>query len=156
MGLWVGWSQCGGYWPVQLPDLPTQGVYFPSCRSGTLMNVKKTWFEMHSPKKNSSLILFWSYSPQAIQTRALSTRLIRSWLFFFNLENFIFHFPGLWYRLPGEHSKLSSSVFLANVGYPFRLINGMMLKVWYGEDLKGYTEHDNRGRVCVDVYAWFA
>ena len=51
MGLWVGWSQCGGYWPVRLLDLPTQGVYSPSQRFGTLINVEKViWFGMHSPK----------------------------------------------------------------------------------------------------------
>ena len=112
---------------------------------------------MHSPPQKIARL---SYSGpirlRPWETWALSTGLMEIWLFFSNIENVIFHFPGLWYRLPGEHSKLSSSVFLANVGYPFRLINGMMLKVWYGEDLKGYTEHDNRGRVCVDVYAWFA
>jgi hypothetical protein len=62
----------------------------------------------------------------------------------------------LWYQLPGKHSKYSSSLFFANVAAPIHLIRPMQLKVWYAEDLLNHTEGDNRGRVCVDVYAWFA
>jgi hypothetical protein len=29
------------------------------------------------------------------------------------------------------------------------------MRIWYGEDLKGSTEQDNHGRVCVNVYAKF-
>ncbi|KAK3697114.1 hypothetical protein QZH41_016922 [Actinostola sp. cb2023] len=29
------------------------------------------------------------------------------------------------------------------------------MRIWYGEDLAGWTEADNAGRACVDVYAKF-
>jgi len=30
------------------------------------------------------------------------------------------------------------------------------LRLWYGEDLKGYTDSDNGGRTCADVYGLLA
>jgi len=32
---------------------------------------------------------------------------------------------------------------------------GQSLRLWYGEDLVGYTEGDNAGWVCCDVYGLY-
>ena len=29
------------------------------------------------------------------------------------------------------------------------------LRIWYGQDLIGLSEHNNNGTTCVDVYAWY-
>ena len=34
----------------------------------------------------------------------------------------------------------------------FNIFSGEELRVWFGEDLVGYTESDNHGTSCADVY----
>ena len=64
-------------------------------------------------------------------------------------------FAGLWYILPGVHELGSKELTFTDFATPFYLQKFMYLRVWYGEDLKGWREEDNYGRVCVDVYAHF-
>ena len=56
------------------------------------------------------------------------------------------------YTLPGYHSDSTEIVF-TDMSTPLRLSSGQQLRVWYGEDLRNVSEHDNEGRSCVDVYA---
>ena len=39
--------------------------------------------------------------------------------------------------------------------HPRSVIRGEELRLWYGEDLADYSEADNGGRVCCDVYALY-
>ena len=38
---------------------------------------------------------------------------------------------------------------------PYAVKSGEKLRLWYGEDLENFTENDNAGRVCCDVYALY-
>lgn len=38
---------------------------------------------------------------------------------------------------------------------PYSVRSGDQLRLWYGEDLVGYTESDNRGLVCADAYGLY-
>ena len=58
-----------------------------------------------------------------------------------------------WYTLPGYTSS-SPTLILTDFGNPKHLITNEKLRIWYGEDLKGYTEHDNHGSTCMDIYAY--
>ena len=57
-----------------------------------------------------------------------------------------------WYTLPSRNSK-SMELVLDKSTSLIRMNKGDELRIWYGEDLRGHTESDNHGRVCVDVYA---
>ena len=61
---------------------------------------------------------------------------------------------GGWYTLPGYTSS-SPELILTDFGNPKYLITNEKLRIWYGEDLKGYTESDNHGSTCMDIYAYF-
>ena len=67
----------------------------------------------------------------------------------------IVHKRSQWYVLPGVHELHSKRLVFTDFARPFYLQGHMYLRVWYGEDLAGYTEGDNHGRACVDVYASF-
>ena len=59
-----------------------------------------------------------------------------------------------WYTLNGYTPE--SRLVLLDAGHSYRghrIRRGETLRVWYGEDLYNYTEGDNGGRSCVDVYA---
>ena len=60
----------------------------------------------------------------------------------------------MWYRIPGYHS-LSPELVLSFFSNPHSMSSGEELRLWYGEDLLDYTEHDNDGKACCDVYALF-
>ena len=66
-----------------------------------------------------------------------------------------FHIHGHkgWYTLPGYTSSSSELVF-TDFGYPKYLKKGDQLRVWYGEDLYDYTESDNSGKTCMDIYVY--
>ena len=59
-----------------------------------------------------------------------------------------------WYKVPGYHS-LSPEFVLAFFSEPHSVNSGEELRLWYGEDLFDYTEDDNDGKVCCDVYALY-
>lgn len=61
---------------------------------------------------------------------------------------------GGFYSLPG-YTASSPKLIFTDFGYPKYLSANEKLRIWYGEDLKGYTEADNRGSTCMDIYAYF-
>ena len=59
-----------------------------------------------------------------------------------------------WYKIPGYHS-LSPELVLSFFANHHSVSSGEELRLWYGEDLLDYTEGDNDGKTCCDVYAIF-
>ena len=61
------------------------------------------------------------------------------------------------YSLAGYTTSSSVLVFCAQpVCNPLAVPANGELRLWYGEDLRGYTESDNSGETCADVYALLA
>jgi len=60
----------------------------------------------------------------------------------------------LWSKIPGYDSQ-SPELVLTFFNHPRQMTSGQELRLWYGEDLASYTEGDNGGRVCCDVYGLF-
>lgn len=60
-----------------------------------------------------------------------------------------------WYKLAGYTSSSSAIVFCAPKK-PHCIFRNSELRLWYGEDLKGYTESGNAGKTCADVYGLLA
>ncbi|KAL9982510.1 hypothetical protein ACROYT_G004560 [Oculina patagonica] len=58
----------------------------------------------------------------------------------------------LWYAMPGVDESYSNELVFSNLGVPFYLEKHRELRIWCGEDLKNKNDHDNQGRVCVDVF----
>ncbi|XP_028390700.1 uncharacterized protein LOC114515610 [Dendronephthya gigantea] len=63
------------------------------------------------------------------------------------------HHHGGWYHLPGYFENSPQLVF-SDVGTRF-IYRGQQMRVWYGEDLYGYTEHDNHGSTCFTAELYF-
>ncbi|XP_046851286.1 uncharacterized protein LOC124444697 [Xenia sp. Carnegie-2017] len=59
---------------------------------------------------------------------------------------------GNWYILPGYNSN-SPSITFAVPGFRW-LYHGQTFRIWYGEDLLGYTESDNHGKTCMNVLVY--
>ena len=64
------------------------------------------------------------------------------------------HQGGKWARVPG-YDSFSKEIVLTPFAKPYPVLAGQQLRLWYGEDLDDYTESDNGGKVCCDVYAQF-
>ena len=60
---------------------------------------------------------------------------------------------GLWYYLPFTDARSSNQLVFTNYAHPFYLDKYATIKIWYGEDLMNFRNRDNRGRVCVHVWA---
>ncbi len=60
-----------------------------------------------------------------------------------------------WYTLAGYTASSSILVFCAPKK-PHCVFANTELRLWYGEDLRGYTENDNAGKACADVYGLLA
>ena len=65
--------------------------------------------------------------------------------------------PGKWSEIPGYNSNsprlvMSSMIPLLGSQPTLYVRAGEPLRLWYGEDLVGYTENDNGGKVCCDVH----
>ena len=43
-----------------------------------------------------------------------------------------------------------------NLSTPISVSVGDEFQIWYGQDLKNCSEHNNSGQTCADVYAWYA
>ena len=56
------------------------------------------------------------------------------------------------YRLPGYHCMSNYLAFI-DLTTPMYGRKGQELRIWYREDLIGYTEENNGGVTCADVYA---
>ncbi|XP_046851402.1 uncharacterized protein LOC124444794 isoform X1 [Xenia sp. Carnegie-2017] len=59
---------------------------------------------------------------------------------------------GNWYISPGYNSN-SPSITFAVPGFRW-LYHGQTFRIWYGEDLLGYTESDNHGKTCMNVLVY--
>lgn len=57
-----------------------------------------------------------------------------------------------WYNVNGFTSN-SNELVLTNPTTGNKVEKGQTLRLWYGEDLVHYTETDNGGKSCADVYA---
>lgn len=64
------------------------------------------------------------------------------------------HPQGLWYRLDGYNSRSPNLIF--KLDNPLHVRPQSSYRIWYGEDLRGWYEGDNVGRICVDVYGAFS
>lgn len=60
---------------------------------------------------------------------------------------------GGWYQLPGYTSTSPNLVF-TDFGYPKYLQKLDKLRFWYAEDYHGFTEHDNHGYTCFNVWLY--
>ena len=62
-----------------------------------------------------------------------------------------------WYRISGYTGNSRAMTFPLGNNAALRthlcLFHTQELRLWYGEDLYGFTERDNGGRSCADVYA---
>ncbi len=56
-----------------------------------------------------------------------------------------------WYEMPG-YNGVSPELIFRDFCEPQYFEKGRKLRVWYGEDLTGYTESDNHGKSCMRVY----
>ena len=65
-------------------------------------------------------------------------------------QNVMKHF----YRLEGTGHKSPELVF-RNLSSPLSLSRNQELQIWYGQDLADFSEVNNSGETCVDVYAWY-
>ncbi|KAJ7383252.1 hypothetical protein OS493_029657 [Desmophyllum pertusum] len=63
---------------------------------------------------------------------------------------FIKHSAGLWYDMPVVEDTYSDELVFSNFDFPLYLQPHMELRIWFGEDLKNWSETDNQCRVCVD------
>ena len=61
------------------------------------------------------------------------------------------HSAGKWSKIPG-YDSFSPVLVLSRFSSTYHVYAGHQYRVWYGEDLVGFTESDNGGRVCADVY----
>ena len=69
-------------------------------------------------------------------------------------NQFIGNGAGKWSKVPGYNS-FSPEIILSVFSTPLSLPAQTQLRLWYGEDLVNYTEADNDGRVCTDVYVLY-
>ena len=58
------------------------------------------------------------------------------------------------YIISGIRSDSKELVF-HNLTVPLRVAAGQEFRVWYDEDLKNESEHDNGGKTCMDIYALY-
>ena len=59
------------------------------------------------------------------------------------------------YSLDGT-THTSPELLLADLANKVSVSRGQELQIWYGQDWIDYTEDNNSGMTCVDVYAWYA
>ena len=58
------------------------------------------------------------------------------------------------YSLKGTGHKSAELVF-RSLSSPLSLSRNQELQIWYGQDLADFSEANNSGETCVDVYAWY-
>ena len=58
------------------------------------------------------------------------------------------------YKLSGIWSD-STELTFNNLTVPMRVSTGQQFRVWHGQDLFSYTEYDNGGKTCMDVFALY-
>ncbi|XP_048578484.1 uncharacterized protein LOC116610740 [Nematostella vectensis] len=63
--------------------------------------------------------------------------------------------PGRWYEMDAFNALSPELVLQHGFDKGYYVGPQSILRVWYGEDLYNYTESDNSGTECVDVYGYF-
>ena len=58
------------------------------------------------------------------------------------------------YQLDGAHVNSPTLVFNL-LPTPLVVSIGQQLLIWYGQDLTNFTEYNNAGETCTDVYALY-
>lgn len=58
------------------------------------------------------------------------------------------------YKLSGTDGKSPELVF-PHFSHSLSLSKGEKLQIWHGQDWVNCLEDDNRGKTCVDIYAWY-
>ena len=58
------------------------------------------------------------------------------------------------YQLDGAHVNSPTLVFNL-LPTPLVVSIGQQFLIWYGQDLANYTEYNNAGETCTDVYALY-
>ena len=58
------------------------------------------------------------------------------------------------YTVKGTNHTSPELVF-RDLSSPLSVSRNQELQIWYGQDWKDCAETDNKGYVCVDVYAWY-
>ena len=59
------------------------------------------------------------------------------------------------YSLNGSTHKSPELVF-RDLPNKVSVSRGQGLQIWYGQDWIDWSENNNNGKTCVDVYAWYA
>ena len=59
------------------------------------------------------------------------------------------------YNLDGT-THTSSELVFPDLANKVSVSRGQELQIWYGQDWIDYTEDNNNGTSCVDVYSWYA
>ena len=59
------------------------------------------------------------------------------------------------YKVLGFDPRISQILVLTNYAYPSFFVRGQQLRVWYTEDLKGYSTSNNDGTHSIKVYVQF-
>ncbi|XP_022809306.1 uncharacterized protein LOC111346276 [Stylophora pistillata] len=59
------------------------------------------------------------------------------------------------YSLPGYHHNSTELVFRRLVT-PLSVMSNQEMQIWYGQDWKDTSEENNSGKVCADIFAWYA
>ena len=49
----------------------------------------------------------------------------------------------------------SAALVFRNLSSPLSLSQGQELQIWYGQDWVNFSENQNSGQTCVDVFAWY-
>lgn len=62
---------------------------------------------------------------------------------------------GGFYFLPLFNGQTADNLVFVNTQKPAYAMKGSKLSVWYGSDLYDFSESDNGGKHCIDVYATF-
>lgn len=63
-------------------------------------------------------------------------------------------FKKYFYSLDGISLNSSELVF-RDLSNPFSVSRSQEMQIWYGQDLIDCSEDNNKGKTCVDVYAWY-
>ncbi|XP_031568561.1 uncharacterized protein LOC116303206 [Actinia tenebrosa] len=73
----------------------------------------------------------------------------------FPKKKYVKYPAALYYWMPFINPVDADELVFMDYRTPFYFPLEKELRIWYGEDLKNWSEVDNVGRVCVNVYAQF-
>ena len=59
-----------------------------------------------------------------------------------------------YYVLKGVNQR-SPELIMGNLSRPLSLLKDQQLQIWYGQDWVDFSELNNSGASCVDIFAWY-